>query len=74
MHGYGNWGTGYWYCGGFFTVLTYILLVFLLVFLIKRLRGKSVRRDEALDILKRRYAAGEISKEQFESMKKDILN
>ena len=74
MHGYGNWGTGYWHNGGFFTVLTYILLVFLLVFLIKRLRGKSVRRDEALDILKRRYAAGEISKEQFESMKKDILN
>jgi len=29
--------------------------------------------DSALEILKRRYARGEISKEQFEEMKKDIL-
>jgi putative membrane protein len=72
MH-YGNWGTGYWYCGGFFTVLTYVLLIFLLVYLIKALRGKSYRREEAIDILKKRYAAGELSKEQFETMKRDIL-
>ena len=28
--------------------------------------------ETPLDILKRRYAAGEITKEQFESMKKDL--
>ena len=29
--------------------------------------------ETALDILKKRYANGEITKEQFEQMKKDIL-
>jgi len=36
------------------------------------LSEESPVRESALDILKRRYVSGEITKEQFEQMKKDI--
>jgi putative membrane protein len=32
--------------------------------------GKKTRREEPLDILRKRFASGEISKEQFEEQKK----
>ena len=34
----------------------------------------SSRAESPLDILKKRYARGEISKEEFEQIKKDIQN
>ncbi len=36
-------------------------------------RGREVRSDSALEILRQRYARGEINKEEFESKKKDLL-
>jgi putative membrane protein len=36
-------------------------------------QGKETRSDSALEILRQRYARGEINKEEFETKKKDLL-
>lgn len=49
-------------------------LVALIVWGIKKLteRGDSISKRNPLDIAKERYAKGEISREEFEQLKKDL--
>lgn len=61
---------------GFLTmVLFWVLLIAGLILLAKWLvdQGRMGREDSALDILKKRYARGEITKQEFEDMKRDLL-
>lgn len=58
--------------------LFYLILITIIASLIFSTVFKGVWKDgdgkeDALEILKSRYAKGEITKEQFESMKKDIV-
>lgn len=59
----------------FFWILVIIAVVFLIKWLIessKKLPGETPVSQNPIDILKQRYAKGEITKEQFEQMKKDL--
>ncbi len=71
-YGYGMMGGGYWIFGLIFWILVIIALVLLIRYLWE---GKGTRRGEesALDILKKKYASGEINKEEFEQKKNDLI-
>lgn len=71
-----GWGMmdGNWYGGGpLFMIVFWIIVLVLIVFLINQSVGKGKEAGEsALEILKKRYAKGEIGKEEFEAKKKDL--
>jgi putative membrane protein len=73
-----GWGPMMFPGGGMFMVgmIPLIILVVAVVWwLMKGARDRDrgvPQKENPIDILKRRYAAGEITKEQFESMKKDL--
>lgn len=50
-----------------------VLLIRWLILSTKPTSQHGLREDSALDILKKRYARGEIDKEEFEQRKKDLL-
>lgn len=74
-YGYGGWG---WMIGGWaMMVVFWGLAIFGIVVLVRYLGGASgpscsARAETPLEVLRRRYAAGELTKEQFEQMKRDV--
>jgi len=81
---WGHMGNYSWDGGGWFTMgigmigvsLFWILLIVAIVLLVKGLGSGSetgrLREKQPLDILKERYARGEIDKEEFEQKKRDL--
>ena len=70
MHGfYWNWGHGPFWGGGIFMIIFWIGIIFLIVTILKGVFKAEHHPETALDILKKRYAAAEINKEEFEQMK-----
>jgi putative membrane protein len=67
----GRWSGAVCSFGGLISWFLLIAVVALIIYLI--VRGQSSgTRETPLDILKKRYARGEISKEEFDRMKKDL--
>lgn len=57
----------------FFGIILLTGIVLLLVWAIRTPgKGRTQTEEAALDILKKRYARGEISREEYEKMKQDI--
>lgn len=74
MGGYGMGGFGF---GGFFMILWWILIIIGIVVLVKWLLGSSASpaggsSGKALDILKERYARGEIDEQEYLKKKQDL--
>ena len=73
-NGYEGWGAGSmmgWFGGGIMMILFWVAIIFFVVWFVRN-KTNEIDNKKALDILKERYARGEIDKKEFEEKKKDI--
>jgi putative membrane protein len=68
MHGFEGMGWGM----GFGWIFGIVILALIIWFVVKSSNQNQNSDRSALDILKEKYARGEISKSEFEEKKKDI--
>lgn len=66
----GHWG---WMAGILIGLLILVVGVILLAVYVMRRQGPGGgSRDSAIEVLQKRYAAGEISQEEYETRKRDL--
>lgn len=72
-HGWGmGFGMGWWWIIG---LIIMVIIVWMIVKVINQNKNSNTRvgNKSAFDILKDRYARGEIDKQEFEERKKDLM-
>ncbi len=67
MHDFNFWG------GGWMMIFWILLFIALVVLFLIAFRNTGSKEESAMEILKKRYARGEIDKEEFEERKNEIL-
>ncbi len=66
-------GSGWWWFMPILVIIFLGLIIWAVVALIRGQSGsQSTGADSALEVLKRRYARGDIDKEEYEQKKKDL--
>ena len=67
-------GPGWWIFGAVWMTLFWGAIIALIVWAISRLTGdrRQEDADSALEIARRRYARGEITRDEFEQLKRDL--
>jgi len=77
MYGFGNYGPGMGMgLNMLFMALIWILVIIAIIWFVKAIFGqdhRQARHESVEDILKKRYARGEISKEEFERLQQELL-
>lgn len=70
-----GWGGGWGFFGALHMVLWWVLIVLGIVVLVKWLFSGTGRAGgaRAIEVLKERYARGEIGKDEFEQKKRDLF-
>ena len=64
-----------WGMAGGLMMAFWVLVVLFVVWLVREVASKDTgHSSKALEILKERYAKGEIGKEEFEAKQKDIIS
>lgn len=77
MNGMDGMGWGGMWFGSVFWLVILGLIVWAVISMVNKNRGYTQnsgasQEDSALEILKKRYAQGDITKAEFEEMKKDL--
>lgn len=68
-------GSGMWFGGGLMWLFWLLIIVAVVLLVRLIIRGLSpTSTDSALEILKKRYARGEISEEEYEQRKNKLLS
>lgn len=65
-------GISGWMGGGLMMLFPILIIVLIFYLFEKREKNSTTGTDTPLDILKKRYARGEITKEEFDEIKKDL--
>ena len=77
MNGMMGYGYGFNRFGAIFWLASWALIIgcgaLLVIYLVRNAKSSSPPSDLPLDILKARYARGEITKEQFDTIKRDLV-
>jgi len=69
-------GDSMYFSGGILMWLLFLIIIVLLIyFIVRSMQAKDTGfayKETPLDILKKRYAKGEITKEEFDKIRKDL--